>query len=160
MVGHMEEVCGVTVGDQEFFIPFGTYNIRNGRNGGLELELQGVDRANISLGVFQETKVTNGIHTRALAGYHVFATDAPSRHRGGVAVFYQEETPHFQVEVMQQHGPNVLSFQVDSGGRRWSILGCYLVPNNAATLEGIATAIGQRPRGAALLMEGDFNTDP
>ena len=155
----MEEFCGVTVGDQEFFIPFGTYNIRNWRNGGLKLELQGVDQANIGLGFFQQTKVTNGIHTRTLAGYLVFAIDAPSRHRVGVAVFYQEDTPHFQFEVMQRHEPNVLSFQVDSGGRRWSILGCYLVPNNAATLECIATAIGQRPRGAALLMEGDFNTD-
>ena len=49
-------------------IRFGTYSIRNGRNGGLELELREVSQANIDLGIFQETKVTDGIYTRGSAG--------------------------------------------------------------------------------------------
>ena len=48
---------------EEVPIKFGTYNIRNGRNGGLESALQGMDQANIDLGVFQETKCTDGIYT-------------------------------------------------------------------------------------------------
>ena len=47
---------------EEVRIKFGTYNIRNGRNGGLELALQGMAQANIDLGVFQETKCTDGIY--------------------------------------------------------------------------------------------------
>ena len=73
---------------EEVPITFGTYNIRNGRNGGLKSALRGVAQANIDLGVFQETKCTDGIYTRKSAGYRVVATDAPSRHRGGVALFY------------------------------------------------------------------------
>ena len=69
-------------------IRFGTYNIRNGRNGGLEAELRGMYQANMYLGILQETKLTNGVYTRGLAGYRVIATDAPSRHRGGVTIFY------------------------------------------------------------------------
>ena len=69
----------------------GTYNIRNGRNGGLESALRGMAQANIDLGVIQETKCTDGVYTRASAGYRVVATDAPSRHRGGVTLFYREE---------------------------------------------------------------------
>ena len=74
---------------EEVLIKFGTYNIRNERNGGLESALRGMAQANIDLGVFQETKCTNGIYTRKSAGYSVVATDAPSRHRGGVGLFYR-----------------------------------------------------------------------
>ena len=74
---------------EEVPIKFSTYNIRNGRNRGLKSALRGMAQANIDLGVFQETKCTNRIYTRELAGYRVVATDAPSRHRGGVALFYK-----------------------------------------------------------------------
>ena len=42
-------------------IRFGTFNIRNGRNGGLELALRGMFHTNMDLGIFQETKVTDGV---------------------------------------------------------------------------------------------------
>ena len=74
---------------EEVPIKSDTYNIRNGRNGGLESALRGMAQANIDLGVFQETKCTDGIYTRESAGYRVIATDALSRHRGGVALFYR-----------------------------------------------------------------------
>ena len=34
-------------------IRFGTYNIRNGRNGGMESALRGMAQANMDLGIFQ-----------------------------------------------------------------------------------------------------------
>ena len=81
-------------------IRFFTYNIRNGRNGGLESALWGVAQANTDLGIFQETKCTDIIHTCASSGYNVVATDALSRHRDGVAFFYWQ-SPHFAVEAVQ-----------------------------------------------------------
>ena len=69
-------------------IRFGTYNIRNGCNDGLEAALQGMSQANMYLGIFQETKLTDGIYTRGSDGYSVVATDAPSQYRGGVAIFH------------------------------------------------------------------------
>ena len=53
---------------EEVPIRFGTYNIRNGRSGGLESALWGMAQANIDLGVFQETKCTDGIYTGKSAG--------------------------------------------------------------------------------------------
>ena len=53
----------------------------------------------MDLGILQETKLIDGIYTRGLAGYSFVATDAPSRHRGGVAIFYRSE-PHFVVEAV------------------------------------------------------------
>ena len=95
-------------------IRFGTYNIRNGRKGGSEAALWGMSQANMDLGILQETKLTDGVYTHGLAGYNVIATDAPSRHRGGVALFYRS-TPHFVVEAVERCGPNVMVFQVATG---------------------------------------------
>ena len=104
-------------------IRFGTYNIRNGRNGGLESALRGMSQSNMDLGIFQDTKLTDGIYTRGLAGYSVIATDAPIRHHDGVAVFHWP-APHFAVKAVQQFGPNVILFQLVTGARRWYIVGC------------------------------------
>ena len=60
---------------------------------------------------------------------------------------------------MQQHGPNVLILQVVSRGQWWFIVGCYIVPNDAATIERAVTSISQCPRRAALMVAGDFSTD-
>ena len=96
-------------------IRFGIYNIRNGRNGGLELALRGMSQANMDLDIFQETKVTDSIYNRESAGYSILAMDAPSRHRGRVEVFHRT-APHFAVEAVQQLGPNVVGFQLATGG--------------------------------------------
>ena len=78
-------------------IRFGTYNIRNGRNGGLYLVLRGMSQAKMDLGIFQETKVTDGIYTRGYAGYNLIAMGAPIRHCGVIEVFYRP-APYFMVE--------------------------------------------------------------
>ena len=74
-----------------------------------------MSQANMDLGIFQETKVTDGIYTSRLTGYSVVATDAPSQHHGRVAVFHWP-APHFAVEAVQQLGTNVIGFQMATGG--------------------------------------------
>ena len=51
-------------------IRFGTYNIRNGRKGGLESALRGMSQANMDLGILQDTKITNGIYSRGVGSAH------------------------------------------------------------------------------------------
>ena len=92
------------------------------------MALRGMSQANMNLGIFQETKCMDGIYTRELAGYRIVATDAPSRHRGWVALFYRP-SPLFEVEAVREYEPNVLSFEVATGARHWYIIGCYLAPN-------------------------------
>ena len=48
--------------EEEVPIKFGTYNIRNGSNGGLEAALRGMEQSNMDLGVMQETKITDGVY--------------------------------------------------------------------------------------------------
>ena len=80
-------------------------------------------QANMDLGVLQETKCTDGVYTRTSAGYRVVATDAPSWHRGGIALFYKEGTD-FAVEEVRPYGPNIISLKVVTGWRRWYIIVC------------------------------------
>ena len=49
-------------------IRFGTYNIWNGQNRGLESALHGMSQANMELGVFQETNLTNPFYTCESSG--------------------------------------------------------------------------------------------
>ena len=139
-------------------IKFGTYNIRNGRNGGLEAELRVMYQANLDMGILQETKLTNGVYTCASAGYRVVATDAPIRHRGGIAMLFREGA-RFAVEEVRQYGTNVLRFEVVSGRRRWYIIGCYLDLDDSQTIERVVTALGDQPKGTALVVAGDLNTN-
>ena len=71
----------------------------------------------MDLGIFQETKITDGIYTRGSARYSVVAMDVPSQHCGGVSVFYRP-APHFAVEAVQQFRTNVVGFQLATG-ERW-----------------------------------------
>ena len=136
-------------------IRFGTYNIRNGRNGGLKSALRGMSQASMDLGIFQKTKVTDGIYTRGSDGYSVVAMDAPSRHRGGVVVFYRPEL-HFTVEAVQQFRPNVVCFQMEKGERRRYIVGCYLAPGNTSTIDSFVATLKERPWGIKLSGGGRF----
>ena len=63
------------------------------------------------------------------------------------------------MEAVREYRPNVLSFEVATGGRRWYIIGCYLAPDDAQTIERVVTALGDQPRGTSLLVVGDLNTD-
>ena len=69
-------------------IRFGTYNICNGWNGGIESALKGIPQANVDLGVFQETKVTKWVYMREPSGYWVVVSNVPSAHSGGAAMLY------------------------------------------------------------------------
>ena len=139
-------------------IRFGTYKIRNGRNGGLESELREMYQVNMYLGIFQETKVTDGIYIHRSAGYSVVATDAPGRHRGGVAVFHRP-APRFAVEANQKSSPNIIGFQLVTGAQQWYIVGCYLAPDDTSTVERVVEALKELPKVAELLVAGDVNAN-
>ena len=110
-------------------------------------------QANMDLGVLQETKCTDGVYTRASAGYRVVATDAPIRHRGGISLFYKEGAD-FAVEEAKRH-------KLRGGDRPEAMVHHRMLPHpdDARTIERVVTALGDQPRGTALIVAGDLNTD-
>ena len=67
--------------------------------------------------------------------------------------------PHFAVEAFHKFGPNFVGFQLATRERRWYIVGCYLDPDDTSTIENVVAALKDRPRGAKLLVVGDFNVN-
>ena len=72
--------------------------------------------ANVDLGLLQETNITDGVYVQESAGFCVIALDVLIRHHWGVALFYKE-SPRFAVDSYQQHGPDVISFQLMADGQ-------------------------------------------
>ena len=84
--------------------------------------------------------------------------DAPSQHHGGVVIFYQE-SPLFAVEDHHKHGLGVVMFQLDMGYRCWFIMGFYLAPEDASSIEHISGATEHLPCGVVLMVVGDLNAN-
>ena len=145
-------------GGRRTLIRFGTYNIRNIWNGGLESALRGMGQTNMDAGMFQEKKLIDGIYTRGLAGYKVFMTSASIRHRGGVALFYRD-SPNFVVDAIRQFGVNLITCQLETGERRWYIVGCYLALGDRATIQDVETSMNSLPRGTELIVVWDINVN-
>ena len=73
-------------------------------------------------------------------------------------MFYRM-SPYYAVEAVQQFGPNILSFQLATGERRWYIIVFYLAPNNTLMIESVVAALKERPQVAELLVAGDLNVN-
>lgn len=99
--------------------------------------------------------------------YRVMCTTAVSSRQGGIALVIREKkddntlVDYFHVEAEQRQGPNVLSFQIVTGGRRFACIGAYVYvpPGKVDTLEFIERAWESLPRHAKLLLLGDLNVD-
>ena len=109
-------------------------------------------------GVFQDTKLTDGIYTRRSAGYKVVAMPAPIQHQGNVALFYRD-SPAFAVEAIHHFGVNIIACQLVTGERRWYIVGCYMAPGDRETIRDVEVAMAERPMGTELIVAGNLNVD-
>ena len=66
---------------------------------------------------------------------------------------------HLAVEAVQQFGPNIFGFQLETGEQRWYIVGCYLAPDDTSTIDIVLAALKERPQGDKLLLAGDLNVN-
>ena len=122
------------------------------------MALRSMEQMNVDLGIFTETKLTGGIYPRHGCGYNVTATEATSPHSGGIALFYRD-SDYWQVESIEKHGPNVISFVLVTGRKRIPVVGAYVPPSDTDTLGFIEQALDRFPgRGKPLLM-GDLNAN-
>ena len=101
-------------------------------------------------------KSNGGIYKWELVGYRVIAADAPSPHRGGVAVLYCK-ADNFSLGALRLHGPNVVSFHMALGGEMWNVMGFYTALDNASNIESIILSVIQSPKGATLLITRYYN---
>ena len=70
--------------------------------------------------------------------------NSPNVHTTSTPVNNREEAD-FAVEEVRTYGPNVISFKVVTRRRQWYIIGCYIAPDDARTIERVVTALGDQP---------------
>jgi hypothetical protein len=148
--------CPLSRADGSVSIAVATYNIRNGCNGGLESALRAMEAMDVNIGVFLESKVTGRICAQSSSGYSVVASDAPSAHQGGIALFWRPNKS-YKVEDWQIRGPNMLSFTIVTGKQHFFVVGCYIPPNDLSTLQHIIQAWNKCPRGHIPILLGNLN---
>ena len=134
------------------------WNIRNGRNGGLESALRAMEAMGIDIGILLETKVTGEIYTCFSSRYSIVASDAASAHQGGIALFWRPNKS-YKVEDWHVRGPNVLSFVIVTGGQQFYAVGCYIPPNDLSTLPIIVQAWNECPSGHTPILLGDLKVN-
>ena len=101
----------------------------------------------VDLGIFTETKITDGIYTRFSSGYNVTASNAISARQGWIALFWRDNEI-YEVEEVATHGPNVLTFELVTGQMRYYVVGAYIPPSDlGTTLTHIQQAWSECPRG-------------
>jgi hypothetical protein len=117
-----------------------------------------MDAMDMDIGVFLGSKVTGRIYTQSLSGYSVVASNAPSVHQGGIALFRQPNKS-YEVEDWQICGPNVLLFTIVTDSQQFFVVGCYIPPNNLSTLQHIVQAWNECPHGHIPILLGNLNVN-
>jgi hypothetical protein len=74
---------------------------------------------NIDIGILEETKITNDCYTNNCFGFEVIATEAESVFQGGIALVYRPSA-YWTIETINRYNPNVISFELVTGKRRFS----------------------------------------
>ena len=139
-------------------VSIATWNIRSGRNGGLEAACRSLASQSVDLAVLQETKLTGGIYTRRSSDYNIVASEASSDRQGGVALCWKESRL-FEVEETKFFGPNVVAFRLLTGRSGFYVVGCYIPPSDLLTLQQIESAWDQCPNKFIPVLMGDLNVD-
>ena len=110
--------------DESGTFSIATWNIRSGRAGGLISATRALDSLNVHIGFLQETKITDGIYSRASHGYSIVASNAPSAHQGGVALCWKEDDA-YELKETRFYGPNVVAFRLITAGAKfysWDVI--------------------------------------
>ena len=100
----------------------------------------------MDVGFLQDTKLTQGIQTCNGARYNVLEMEAESLQWGGVAVVLRAEKGR-HVEGTASFGPNMVSFLLMFGARRWYVVGEYMPPNDVPSVHCVKQALRAAPKG-------------
>jgi hypothetical protein len=137
-------------------IALDSFNIRSGRNGGMEGALRAMDQLGDDIHFLLETKLTDSVYTQFLSGYEVITSTAPLARQGGIALFWRSNNL-YEIKETRIWGPNVISLHLMMGAVRFYVVGCYIPPSDLETLTYIIKAWSTCPTGAHPILAGDLN---
>ena len=90
--------------------------------------------------------------------YHVIASHTTSPQQGTIALLWRElENLGFLVKAVNIVSPNVLTFQLVTGGVQFYVMGAYIPPNDTTGVDDLRNAWDRCPTNCKPLVLGDFN---
>ena len=90
----------------------------------------------VGLAVLTETKLKDDCYTRLVSGFKILASKATSHNPGGIALLWKENHPGYKVESAQIVTPNLLTFQLVTGDKRFHCMDMYTPPTDTMGVEG------------------------
>ncbi len=88
----------------------------------------------------------------------MIALRAASPQQGGIALLWKEsENLGFLVESVSIVSPNVLTFQLVTGGVRFFVMGAYIPPADTTGVDDLRNAWDKCPANCKPLLLGDLN---
>ncbi len=119
---------------------------------------KGLRQMGVGCVVLTETKLTDDRYPRFVQGYHVIASRVTSPQQGGIALLWREsENLGFLVEAVSIVSPNILTFQLVTGGVRFFVMGAYIPPADTTGVDDIRDAWAKCPSNYKPLLIGDLN---
>ncbi len=135
-----------------------TWNIRSGRGARLAAAAKGLSQMGVGCAVLTETKLTDDRYPKFVQGYHAIASRAASPQQGGVALLWREsEALGFLVEGVNVVSPNILTFQLVTGGVRFYVMGAYIPPADTTGVVDLRSAWDKCPANCHPLLLGYLN---
>jgi hypothetical protein len=133
------------------------WNIRCGQNTGLTSAAKGLAQMGVNCAVLTEVKITNNKHPRCASGFKVILLKATSHSQGGIALLWNEDHASFEVEAAKIVTPNLLTFLLVMGYKRFYVMGTYIPPNNTTGMDALRKAWASCPANCIPLVLGNLN---
>ncbi len=118
---------------------------------------KGLRQMGIGCTVLTKTKLTNNQYPKHVGGYHVIASKATSPQQGGIALLWTAKHWDFEVEGVKIASPNVLMFQLVTGGVQFFVMGEYILPADKSGVDTLRAAWANCPTNCKPLLLGDLN---
>jgi hypothetical protein len=94
---------------------------------------------------------------KSLSGYLVLALKATSPHQRGVGLIWREDHDGFEVETIRPLTPNLMSFQLVMGNKRYYLMGIYIPLNCTTGVDDLRVAWEVCPADCTPLVVRDLN---
>jgi hypothetical protein len=132
------------------------WNIRCGHNAGFSSAAKGLAQMGVGLAILTETKVMDNHHPHLVSGHKILVSKAASHNQGGgIALLWKENCGEYKVESVCVV-PNLLTFQLVTGNKRFNCMEVYIPPTDTMRMEDLWAAWEACPAGCPPLVLGDL----
>jgi hypothetical protein len=118
---------------------------------------KGLVQMGVGIGILTCTKVTNDRYSKSLSGYRVLVSKVASPHQGRIGLIWREDHDGFEVKAVRPLTPNLMSFQLITGNKRFYVMGIYIPPNCTLGVDNLRVAWEACPTDCTPLVIRDLN---